>query len=123
MSVERHLILQEVILRPAGEWLPGDRGWTVARVAEGSGYWMQKGNARALNTGDVLMLAPQGGGGLLRVSQLGLLKLQFFTVQPPSPRPPLFLPRTNRSDRSSRTSPTRRKMTGWRCDARCCNCG
>jgi AraC-like DNA-binding protein len=82
MSVERHLILQEVILRPAGEWLPGDRGWTVARVAEGSGYWMQKGNARALNTGDVLMLAPQGGGGLLRVSQLGLLKLQFFTVQP-----------------------------------------
>jgi AraC-like DNA-binding protein len=81
MSVERHLIFQEVTLRPSGEWTPDGHCWTVVRVAEGGGYWMQAGNTRALNTGDVLMLA-FNGGGLLRASQLGLLKLQFFTVQP-----------------------------------------
>ena len=113
MLVERHLILQEMILRSAGEWAPGGQGWTIARVAEGSGYWMQGGNARgtynrglgaaqtgveaqsprgqraeaftcrALNMGDGLVLVPQcGSGGRLRASQLGPLKLQFFTVQP-----------------------------------------
>jgi AraC-like DNA-binding protein len=81
MSVERHLVLQEMILRPSGEWAPRGHGWTVARVAEGSGYWMQGGNARALNAGDGLMLG-FNGAGLLRASQLGSLKLQFFTVQP-----------------------------------------
>jgi hemolysin activation/secretion protein/AraC-like DNA-binding protein len=81
MSVERHLILQETILRPSGEWTPRGPGWTIARVAEGSGYWMQGGNARALNAGDGLMLA-FNSGGQLRASQLGSLKLHFFTVQP-----------------------------------------
>ena len=102
MSVERHLILQELVLRPSGEWAPGSQGWTIARVAEGSGYWMQGGNARALNPGDGLVLAPCNrsssdaakggagyytglafnGGGQLRASQLGPLKLEWFTVQP-----------------------------------------
>ena len=83
MSVERHLILQEIVLRPSGEWTPGGQCWTIARVAEGSGYWMQGGNARALNAGDGLMVASNGnGGGRLRASQLGLLKLEWFTVQP-----------------------------------------
>ena len=94
MSVERHLILHEIILRPSGEWSPGGHGWTVARVAEGGGYWLparnenglqrgaiQNGNVRALNAGDVL-LQVFNGGGLLRASQLGPLKLQLFTVQP-----------------------------------------
>jgi AraC-like DNA-binding protein len=105
MSVERHLILQEVILRPSGEWAPEGRGWTIARVAEGGGYWMREalpargengiqpgGNARALNTGDGLVLAcgacrvscdgKTSSPGLLRASQLGPLKLHYFTVQP-----------------------------------------
>ena len=94
MSVERHLILQELVLRPSGEWTPESQGWTIARVAEGSGYWMQGGlparsengiqaggNARALNPGDGLVLA-FNGGGQLRASQLGPLKLEWFTVQP-----------------------------------------
>ena len=81
MSVERHLILQELVLRPSGEWAPEGQGWTIARVAEGSGYWMQGGNARALNPGDGLVLA-FNSGGQLRASQLGPLKLEWFTVQP-----------------------------------------
>lgn len=85
MAVERHLILQELILRPSGEWTPAGQCWTMARVAEGSGYWMQGGDARTLNPGDGLALAPApsaGNGGRLRASQLGLLTLEWFTVQP-----------------------------------------
>jgi AraC-like DNA-binding protein len=128
MSAERHLILQEIILRPSGEWAPGGRAWTIVRVAEGGGYWlparshngiqpgglparienglqrgaMQEGGTRALNTGDGLVLAPCNNGagpsgragdryctglasngvGRLRASQLGPLKLEWFTVQP-----------------------------------------
>jgi hemolysin activation/secretion protein/AraC-like DNA-binding protein len=42
---------------------------------------MQGGNARTLNAGDGLVLA-SNGAGRLRVSQLGQLKLEWFTVQP-----------------------------------------
>lgn len=81
MTVERHLILQELILRPSGEWVPKETSWTMARVAGGGGYWMQGGNARALNEGDGLALA-SSSGGRLRASQLGPLKVEWFTVQP-----------------------------------------
>jgi hemolysin activation/secretion protein/AraC-like DNA-binding protein len=81
MSAERHLNLQELILRPCGEWIPRCNGWVVARVAEGTGYWMQPGTARELNAGDGFV-AVFGGNAQVRASQLGPLKLQFFTVQP-----------------------------------------
>ncbi len=81
MTVERHLMLQELTLRPSGEWTPQLRGWLVARVAEGVGYWMHNGNARELNVGDGFVVA-SNSSALLRSSQLGPLKLQFFTVQP-----------------------------------------
>ena len=69
------------MLRPSGEWTPQVRGWVVARVAEGVGEWMQAGNARELNVGDGF-IAGFNSSALLRSSQLGQLKLQFFTVQP-----------------------------------------
>jgi hemolysin activation/secretion protein/AraC-like DNA-binding protein len=81
MTVERHLILQELTLRPSGEWTPQARSWIVARVAEGAGYWLQGGTARELNVGDGFILG-FNTGALIRSSQLGQLKLQFFTVQP-----------------------------------------
>ena len=79
--VERHLILQECTLHPSGEWAPQYRGWIVARVAEGVGYWLHGGNARELNVGDGFVIR-FSANMLLRSSQLGPLKLQFFTVQP-----------------------------------------
>jgi hemolysin activation/secretion protein/AraC-like DNA-binding protein len=79
--VERHLVLQECTLRPSSEWTPQYRGWIVARVAEGIGYWLQGGKARELNTGDGFVVG-FNASTLLRSSQLGHLKLQFFTVQP-----------------------------------------
>jgi hemolysin activation/secretion protein/AraC-like DNA-binding protein len=81
MPVERHLILNEVTLRPSGEWVPEGRGWTMVRVAEGFGYWLQGGGARELKPGDGFTVAG-GSNLLLRASQLGQLKLDFFCVQP-----------------------------------------
>ena len=54
--------------------------WVVARVAEGSGYWLS-GSARELNVGDGFV-ADCKANPVVRASQLGSLKLQFFTVQP-----------------------------------------
>jgi hypothetical protein len=81
MTVQRHLILHELTLRPSGEWTPQHRGWIVARVAEGVGYWQHDGNVCELNAGDGFILGSEVNV-LLRSSQLALLKLQYFTVQP-----------------------------------------
>ncbi len=81
MIVERHLILQELTLPPSTEWLARCSGWLMVRVAGGTGYWLQPGvESRQLTTGDGL-LATRNVNGVLRASQLGPLKLQFFTVQ------------------------------------------
>ncbi|MGD0743793.1 MAG: helix-turn-helix domain-containing protein [Verrucomicrobiota bacterium] len=82
MTVERHLILQELTLPPSAEWIPRNQGWLVARVAEGTGYWLQPGaETRQLAVGDGL-IALRNANGVVRASQLGPLKLQFFIVQP-----------------------------------------
>jgi len=82
MTVERHLILQSLTLPPSAEWSPRSQGWLVARVAEGTGYWLQHGaEARQLGVGDGLLIL-HNANGVVRASQLGSLKLQFFTVQP-----------------------------------------
>jgi len=81
MAIERHLILQEITLHPSGEWSPDAPGWTVVRVAEGMGYWLQGGGARELKAGDGFA-ATEISHLVLRASQLGPLKLEFFCVQP-----------------------------------------
>jgi hemolysin activation/secretion protein/AraC-like DNA-binding protein len=81
MTAERHLILQELTLRPSGEWTAQGRGWVAARVVEGAGYWRHGGAARELNVGDGFVAACNAGV-VVRSSQLGILKLQYFTVQP-----------------------------------------
>ena len=81
VTSDQHLVLKEITLRHSEEWTPQGNGWIVARVAEGCGYWLHDGTARELNPGDGFVI---GGnvGGILRSSQLGPLKLQFFSVQP-----------------------------------------
>jgi len=81
MIVERHLILQELILPPSTEWPPVCSGWLMVRVAEGTGYWLpQSATHRQLNVGDGLIVV-RNADGIVRASRLGPLKLQFFTVQ------------------------------------------
>jgi AraC-like DNA-binding protein len=77
----QHLVLKDITLRPSEEWTPQRKGWTVARVAEGCGYWLDDGPARELNVGDGFVVG-SNACGRLRSSQLGPLKLQFFSVQP-----------------------------------------
>lgn len=110
MLAERHLVLQELTLPPSAEWRPICSGWLMARVAGGVGYWLPRGAAhRQLNVGDGLM-AIRTADGVVRASELGPLKLQFFTIQlqhlnglltvtewqqleiaPNQPAPPVFL--------------------------------
>jgi len=81
LTVERHLIIEELALRPSGEWKPEAHGWTVVRVAEGAGYCLQGAGARELNPGDTVISGPSAGI-ILRASQLGIMKLEFFLVLP-----------------------------------------
>jgi len=81
MTAERHLILRELILLPSGEWLPRHHGWFMIRVAEGAGYCLPPQEVRELNPGDCLV-GVFNGKTLLRASQLGSWKLQYFLVDP-----------------------------------------
>jgi len=82
VTFECHLILQELILAPSAEWSPHSQGWLMVRVADGMGYWLEHNTpARQLTVGDGLT-AVHNGTGVLRASQLGPVKLQFFTVRP-----------------------------------------
>ncbi|MEI9864174.1 MAG: helix-turn-helix domain-containing protein [Limisphaerales bacterium] len=81
MAIERHLTVQELILRPSEEWTPSVRGWLVARITDGVGYALQAGANRELNVGDGFVVS-SNTRILLRSSQLGPLKIQFFSVQP-----------------------------------------
>ncbi len=81
MTIERHLVLQELTLHPAGEWTPSAQGWTVLRVAEGVGYSRQGSNARELNPGDGFTCNGRAQF-ILRASSLGQLRLEFYLVQP-----------------------------------------
>ncbi len=81
LNVERHLIIEEMCLRPSGEWKPEARGWSVVRVVEGAGYSLQGAGARELNAGDTVITSPSAQV-TLRASQLGILKLEFYLVVP-----------------------------------------
>jgi len=81
MALKQQLILRETTVQPAGEWTPDAPGWTVVRVSEGFGYWLQDGGARALNAGDGFV-ATEISKLVLRASQLSPLKLEFFCVEP-----------------------------------------
>src|SRR6516162_1450980 len=81
MIVERHLILQELTLASSAEWVPRCQGWLMARVAEGTGYWLpHAADHRQLNPGDALTVV-RNADGVIRSSGLDPLKIQFFTVQ------------------------------------------
>jgi AraC-like DNA-binding protein len=82
MTVNRHLILQEMTIQPSEEGLPRFKGWLMLRLFEGFGYWLQHGAAAVeLKGGDGFILTGKVNG-LVRASQLGPLKLQFFAVHP-----------------------------------------
>ena len=98
MNIERHLILQTTVLWPSGEWSPPSSGWVVVRVGEGFGYWLQAGQARELQTGDGFV-ASGCPGMVIRASQLGNLRLEYYAIQTPLLNGLLTVAEGNRSSR------------------------
>jgi AraC-like DNA-binding protein len=83
MIVECPLIIRDLVVSPGDEWSPSPPypGWTVVRVAEGSGYSLLRGSPRELQTGDGFM-APHTTRMTVRASQLDVLRLQYFQIRP-----------------------------------------
>jgi len=81
MPIEPHLNLVEVILHPAGEWTPDGSCWTAAWVADGFGYCLHAGVPREFKPGDAIITGP-GSGAILRASQLGQVRIEYFRVVP-----------------------------------------
>jgi len=81
MATETHLNLTELILPPAGEWMPDGGCWTAVRVADGLGYCLHGSLARELKAGDTVITGPNPDV-TLRASQLDELRLEFFRVVP-----------------------------------------
>lgn len=74
-----HLVINDLALRPGGEWEPTEPDWLLAQVRSGSGYWMQPGVTRELPPGSVLLRA-ESVRGRIRASQLGAMSLACFRV-------------------------------------------
>jgi len=81
VKYQSHLALDDVDLPPSSEWEAPKTCWCFVRVAEGQGYWLDVGEAREVNTGDVLVLPPSCSG-LFRSSQLSAVRLAYFRFCP-----------------------------------------
>ncbi len=74
-------MVNELALRPGGEWSPQLPGWLVIHVTSGVGYWLHPRLNWELPMGAVMLLSDQAQG-CLRASQVGDLRLRFFRVEP-----------------------------------------
>jgi AraC-like DNA-binding protein len=81
VKYQSHLTLEELDLPPSTEWEGPAQGWCFARVAQGQGYWLGRGDACEVNAGDVLMLPP-ARQGVFRASQLSVVRLFHFRFCP-----------------------------------------
>src|SRR3974377_295210 len=81
MAMTKHLGLEEFTLQPTAETKGHSQAWMVARVIEGTGYWLHQNKALELKTGDVLWAAPSPEA-ILPASMVGSFKLQGYLVQP-----------------------------------------
>lgn len=64
-----------------GEWSSQCRAWLFIRIAKGSCYWIGPGAPRTLESGQILVVPPNGRG-VLRASQVADATLQAFTFDP-----------------------------------------
>jgi AraC-like DNA-binding protein len=81
VKYQSHLALDELDLPPSTEWEAPAQCWCFVRVAQGQGYWLGRGEAREVNTGDVLALPP-AHQGVFRASQLSVVRLFHFRFCP-----------------------------------------
>lgn len=105
MTFDRQLVLQEITVPPSSEWATHSPGWTLVRLGHGVGYWRQRNSARELGPAQVVVFA-QRADATIRASQLGPVKLQFFSVQPELLRGILTWPEQNYLNSASVQSPS-----------------
>ena len=78
---EPHLMINEMKLPEGGEWAPQFRGWCFLQVKSGICYWRERGGAREISAGSVLV-ATREASGRLCASQLGEVEAAFFCLDP-----------------------------------------
>lgn len=82
-AFQASLVLLQVVLPNGGEWNANHGTWCLIRVQQGAGYWIGEKSRQELNPGSVVLLS-RLGHGMIWASQLGELRLQYFTVNPAS---------------------------------------
>jgi len=80
-SYEPQLVINDVVLPPGSEWSPQLPGWFIIHLSSGLGYFLHPRENWKLETGAVVLL-PDQTRGLVRASELGELRLQFFRLVP-----------------------------------------
>ena len=76
-----HLLLKTVSLPPGEEWEPRFQGWTFFLLTEGVSYWMQPNKHHELSAGSAIITSHRVQG-LVRASQIGEVRVDYFTVEP-----------------------------------------
>lgn len=80
-SYEPHLTVKAVSVLPGSEWAGQDCGWTLARISQGSAYWMEGLHRAELAAGSLLLVSDKTLGRIL-ASQLNAVLIHFFAVVP-----------------------------------------
>jgi AraC-like DNA-binding protein len=78
---EPHLVINQIRVPPAAEWVPQLHGWLFLQISKGVGYWRQPNAARELGPGSVLILTGQPARGTFRASQLGEAVIHYFSLE------------------------------------------
>jgi AraC-like DNA-binding protein len=81
MKAIGHLRIEEVKLSPGEEWTRQTGPWCFVRISNGAAYWLDPARPRALNQGELIILAP-AVKAVIRASQLGEVILQGFNFAP-----------------------------------------
>ena len=76
---DSHLVLHEATVPAATEWSVNPEAWLFLRVLHGEGFTFREKKPLLFGEGDTLVNAP-GRPTLLRASQCGELRVQFFYV-------------------------------------------
>jgi AraC-like DNA-binding protein len=81
MNTPAHLQITEVRLSPGEEWSLAAGPWRFVRMSRGAAYYLDAARPRALNEGELMILAP-GVKAVVRASQLGDVLLHGFNFAP-----------------------------------------
>ena len=80
-SYQPHLVINEAILAPGGEWTFQSPGWCFMQVGSGAGYWLRPRMYHELATGAALVVSEEKPGAF-RARQVAGAVLHFARIIP-----------------------------------------